>query len=237
MLDLTQFNKTLTEYGFEITGNIMQDFQQVLLSSQIEEIFDKLHKNGALYQLLPEFLPCVNLEQNTQHHSYTVNTHILKAVQNIASDKELNSADKQTLLWSALLHDLGKPVALNKNIKKGSYHFTHHASFSAKLAPKILHRFGFKPSQISDITKIVKNHEFFRYLTIYNMKEFGNRMSTKYVFDKIRQVGTHNFKLMIRLYQADFMSQSEYNREKKQLIHKCATDLYKYYLSQQKTIS
>ena len=55
-------------------------------------------------------------------------------------------------------------------------------------------------------------------------------MSTEYVFNTIKKVGQNNFRLMLPLYEADFMAQSTFNRDKKRLILKCARQMFNYYL-------
>ena len=229
--DKELFNNVLTKYNIAPTGNIRVDFESILAHYDIESIFNDLYVFGILAKILPEFLPCIDLDQKTLHHCYTVDKHIFKTVKNIALTPNLSKDNKHLLLWAALLHDIGKPNALRHNLKKGRHHFTNHASFSAKMSCKILSRFGFGLKEILHIKKLVQHHEFFRYIKLYNMGDKGNRMSTGYVIKTIKKVGIDNFKLLIILHRADLMAQSEHFRESKLLINKRAQNILDYYIS------
>ena len=229
-MDKSILNVVISKFDLQRKQTLRENFESILQSENISEIFDYLYKQNILSEILPEFIESIGLEQHTPHHCYTVDKHILMVVKNIADNGKLGKLDKHILLWVALLHDIGKPTALKKNLKQGFYKFTNHAIYSAKMTTKILKRFGFKHKEISQIKTIVKNHEFFRYIRLYNMGDKGNRMSTEYVFNTIKKVGQNNFRLMLPLYEADFMAQSTFNRDKKRLILKCARQMFNYYL-------
>ncbi len=226
--DNAKFAELLTKYN--ITGNnLKEQFTNILLHEKVEEIFATLSKEKLLEGLLPEFLPCINLNQKNIHHSHTVDIHILKAVQGIAQNNEL-AQNKELLLWTMLLHDIGKPLALKKNLKKyKKYTFRNHADYSAKIARKVLKRFGIKGAAKKTIITLVKHHEFFRYIKLYNMYTEGNRLNIPHVFKLINKIGVDNFELLLACHKADFEAQSLYWKEHKNTLNIRARDMLAYY--------
>ncbi len=232
--DQTLFCNILIKYNIAPSDSLCQDFENIMLHQDIISIFADMHSVGLLGQLLPEFLPTINLDQKNLHHCYTVDQHILHAIKNIALMPNIKDHDKKILLWASLLHDIGKPIALRNNLKSKIYRFTNHAKFSAKLAPKILTRFGVDKKDKKQIFTIIQHHEFFRYIKTYKTNDGTSRMTTEYVFDLIKKIGPNNFKLLILLHYADYMSQSTYLRDNKQLINTRAVNILDYYLAKNK---
>lgn len=222
------YSKILKKYRIPHT-TLKQEFTKMLASKKREEIFDELKLSGILNDILPEFLPCICLDQQNVHHDHTVDKHILKAVEAIAGNKQIKK-DKEILLWAMFLHDIGKPIALKKNLKKLKRHkFTNHEFYSTKIAKKILKRFEFSKQEIKQITTLVLNHEFFRYIKLYNMKSAGNRMSTKHIFNLINKIGEDNFELLILCHKADYSAQSDYWKEHKNTLNEKAIEMLTYY--------
>ena len=111
-----KYEKILKKYRVPHT-TLRQEFTKILMSKNREEIFVALEQAEVLREVLPEFLLGVGLNQQNVHHAHTVDIHILKAVGAIAENKEIKQ-NKEILLWTMLLHDIGKPIALKKNLKK-----------------------------------------------------------------------------------------------------------------------
>lgn len=210
-------------------SNLKEEMQAILVNKKLEQIFGELNNCGVMKDIFPEFIPCIGLDQKNVHHMYTVDVHILKAVEYIAQDKTFTQ-DKTLLLWTMLLHDIGKPIALKKNLKKyKKYKFTKHEVYSARLAPKVLKRFGLNKKDIKTITTLVREHEFFRYIKLYNMTTTGNRLNTRNTFGLINRIGEENFELLLECHRADYAAQSTYWQEHKNTINQRASDMLEYY--------
>lgn len=210
-------------------SNLKEEMQAILINKKLGQIFEELHACGVIKDIFPEFIPCIGLDQKNVHHMYTVDIHILKAVEYIANDKTF-IGDKAILLWTMLLHDIGKPIALKKNLKKyKKYKFTKHEVYSARLAPKVLKRFGLNKKDIKTITTLVREHEFFRYIKLYNMTTTGNRLNTRNTFGLINRIGEENFELLLECHRADYAAQSTYWQEHKNTINQRASDMLEYY--------
>ena len=222
------YEKILKKYKIK-SSKLKLEFDCILASKKVEAIFDDLYTNGILSDILPEFLPCIDLDQKNVHHAHPVHTHILKAVQGIQANKKLGE-NKTLLLWTMLLHDIGKPIALNNNLKKHKrYRFTNHAAYSAKIANKVLKRFGFAKQERKQIVTLIKHHEFFRYIKLYNMETEGNRLNTRHVFGLINKIGVQNFELLLACHKADYEAQSNYWHEHKNTVNARAADMLNYY--------
>ena len=223
-----RYEKILKKYRIE-HSSLKEEFTKILSSKKVEDIFKDLFEAKVLHDVLPEFLPCIGLDQQNVHHAHTVDIHILKAVQGVQQNKEIKH-HKTLLLWTMLLHDIGKPTALKKNLKKFKRHkFTDHEKYSTTIAKKVLKRFEFEKAEIKKIVQLVRYHEFFRYIKLYNMQSAGNRMSTRHTFDLINKIGENNFELLIYCHKADYEAQSDYWKEHKNTLNLRARDMLTYY--------
>ena len=229
---LQKLNEVKARYiEVTVTAPLKQSFEEVLLSNRIKYIFEGLIKENIIAELLPEFLPAVGLSQRNAHHIFTVDEHILQSVKKAQKCNEVNQKTKILLLWTMLLHDIGKPEALRLSQKKGKYNFHSHPELGAKMAPKILKRFGFEKSEIKQITNLVYYHEIFLHMKTYNAsRTWGTRLSAKNIDPIIKRIGVQNFRLLLFVNYFDLMAQSSYLQDKKLLLNKCARDLYNYYL-------
>ncbi len=108
----------------------------------------------SLVQGFPEFTLSIGKAQHATH-SYSVDIHTLKVLQNALNDpayKELNNQDKTILKSAILLHDLGK---------KGGIIDTGHQNLSADYAYSILQKYSFPKNIKARIVDIVENHHWF----------------------------------------------------------------------------
>ena len=96
---------------------------------------------------LPELLPCVGLDQRNRHHLYDVWEHTARSVAAIAPEPVLR--------WAMLLHDVGKPAALQAT----GCMYTHDR-LGADIARGILERLRYPSAVIRDVTALIRNHMF-----------------------------------------------------------------------------
>ena len=229
---LQKLNKIKAKYiEVTVTKPLKESFEEVLSSNRIKYIFKELIHEGVLTELLPEFLPAVGMPQKNAHHIFTVDEHILQSVKKAQKCTELDKETKILLLWTMLLHDIGKPAALKIAQKNGKYNFHHHPEIGARMVPKILKRFNFEKNEIRIITRLVYFHEIFISMRTYNAsKNWGTRLSIKNIGPIIERVGVENFRLLLYVNLFDLMAQSSYLHDKKLMLNSCARDLYNYYV-------
>ncbi len=149
---------------------------------------------GVTAVILPEFDAMMETTQETPHHMYTVGEHTLKVMEAVRADKVLRLA--------ALLHDVAKP-RLKTIDKDGVAHFKMHDEVGSQTARDILRRLKFDNATVSDVTRLVRAHD---YRPAPTMK--GTRRA-------INKIGADLFPLYLELREADVLAQSDYKREEK----------------------
>lgn len=133
----------------------------IALSSPNFNVLDIMLVTGILGKLIPEFSGIINKIQYNHYHLFPVDKHSIRCVQilnNFRKPAESKLAalyssvfkdirNKNLLLFTALLHDIGKSVPEQEHSKSG-----------AKIAKPILERFGFSPPEIRDAVFLIENH-------------------------------------------------------------------------------
>ena len=117
----------------------------------------RLHELGALEHLLPELLRGDGIVQRKEYHAYTVLHHAFHACACTPCDL--------TLRLAALLHDAGKPFAMEKNgavTGDGSTPapMRGHELLGVKVAKKMLMRLRCPNALIADICPLIEHHMY-----------------------------------------------------------------------------
>jgi len=154
----------LADKHFRRNKENIEMFKQILsLSLWQFNILNVMLATDLLKKFIPEFASIINKIQYNQYHLFPVDKHSIRCVQIVNSfrgkkghiEKNLYSIvfkeirNKNILLIAALLHDIGKGAPGHGHSKKG-----------AKMVKKPLLRMGYSPSEIKDITFVIKNHLF-----------------------------------------------------------------------------
>ena len=140
-----------------------------------------LHESGLMPHVLPELVPTVTCEQSPDYHPEgTVFNHIRLMLENLevaplaprAEDEATGAAtprsarlattpSRESLAWSALLHDVAKPVTATRG-EDGLLHFYTHEKVGADMAEVILQRLKFPRRQTDEIVAAVRHHMQFK---------------------------------------------------------------------------
>ena len=137
-----------------------------------------LDKTGVFDLILPDVALGRGMKQRKDYHDYDVLEHVFKTVK---------YADSKVRL-SALLHDVGKPFAMQKDGK-----YKKHAEYGIEIAKKILVEFGANKRTVEEVLFSVKNH----------MIDINGELSK----ESVRKFIYHNFDKidnLLKLKQADF---------------------------------
>lgn len=122
-----------------------------LIASQntYEELFEELNKFSL-------FEDIEGLSHDSSYHSLSVSRHTYYVWNYILNN--YYGEDRLIMLWSALLHDVGK--AHCKNFKEGSRYanFIGHENVSAQITMNFLKELGYGMEFILEVVKIVQNH-------------------------------------------------------------------------------
>jgi poly(A) polymerase len=120
-----------------------------------------LHESGLMPHVLPELVPTLTCDQSPDYHPEgTVFNHIRLMLENLPKDTA-TSPSKESLAWSALLHDIAKPLTASRG-DDGLIHFYTHEKVGADMAEAILQRLKFPRRQTDEIVAAVRHHMQFK---------------------------------------------------------------------------
>ncbi len=141
-----------------------------------------LVRTGALCYVLPILCKGQGVAQNEKYHSHDVLNH------------EINSCALTppilALRLAALLHDIGKPEALEK-----SGNMYSHEIYGEKLAEKELANLKFDNAAKKTVLTLIKNHMF----------DLEGKAKPKTIRKRAIKLGRQIFSMLIELRRADFL--------------------------------
>lgn len=152
------------------------------------------YETGITKEILPEFDRCMETQQNTPHHCYTVGEHILHSLLQIREDKVLR--------LTMLLHDIGKPL-VKKTDEKGRDHFKTHGAVGEKMAVSILRRLKMDNDTIHKVSTLIRWHDD---------RPEGEARAVRRA---VNRIGQELFPMYLEVQRADILAQSTYKREEK----------------------
>lgn len=101
-----------------------------------------------LVHMIPEILELKKIVNQGTWHTKDAWLHTLKVVEQAPKDPDLR--------WSALCHDLGKPVTFSE--KDGEVHFLRHEEVGAEIWKDIAKRFKFSSEREEKIRNLILMH-------------------------------------------------------------------------------
>lgn len=150
-----------------------------------------LQAAGLLAVVIPELEACVGVQQN-RFHRYDVWMHTLETLSRTGGGEE----GDLRLRLAALLHDVGKPVALRID-DQGRRHFYGHDKAGAEIAAAVLRRLRFSNEVTSAVTKLIRHHMRLHHL-------IGAKDSA--LLRVIRDLGRELTPLLVELARADMLA-------------------------------
>lgn len=187
-----------------------------LLVSPHPDYLRTAYEAGITKEILPEFDRCMETEQNTPHHCYTVGEHTLQSLLNIRADKVLR--------LTMLLHDIGKPD-VKRTDENGRDHFKTHGPEGEKMAVSILRRLKMDNDTIRKVRSLIKWHDY---------RPEGKAVSVR---KAISLIGEELFPLYLEVQRADILAQSTYRREEKLARLSAVSALYEEIMEKGQCIS
>lgn len=111
----------------------------------------ELSQSKILNYILPEVEKLKGVPQPAiYHHEGDCFTHTYLALKSLPKDASIR------LCWAVLLHDIAKPITLEK--KNGLLTFNEHAQKGSEMAKKILERLKFSKVEINEISWLIHYH-------------------------------------------------------------------------------
>ena len=128
---------------------ITMEFSKLLLGDNIKNTLTLMKDTGVLELIIPEFKATYDFNQCNPHHNLDLFNHIINVVSKVPADLELR--------YSALLHDMAKPVVQTFD-EKGIAHYKTHEIVGADMARDILTRLKLPVKLIDTVVEIIKKH-------------------------------------------------------------------------------
>ena len=125
------------------------EFSKLLLGENIKNTLTLMKDTGVLEIIIPEFKATYDFNQCNPHHNLDLFSHIINVVSRVPADLELR--------YSALLHDIAKPIVQTFD-EKGIAHYKTHEIVGADMARDILTRMKLPVKLIDTVVGIIKKH-------------------------------------------------------------------------------
>lgn len=141
------------------------DIEHHLLYEEIPSTFFNVIYDNSIFKEYPfdDLYKLKSTEQSKKHHPEgSVWNHTMMVIDEAAKIKN-RSRDKKVFMWSALLHDIGKP-ATTKNIA-GKITSYEHEKIGAKMAKDFLSCFSDDIEFIDSVSMLVKWHTQIMFIT------------------------------------------------------------------------
>lgn len=179
-------------------------------NNQLPQQFTDAIRAGVLYNregyaIMPflaeyfkEFFGVYDLAQDSKYHSFSVSRHIYYVYKHILNNYEATDrTDMEVMLWTALLHDVGKAFCKSFVNRKGEEtryaNFIGHEYVGSQMAVTFLHKMNFDDEFIHKVATLIQFH-------MYLLDEKANR-------DRLKgYVGEEMFKKLEFLRDADTLA-------------------------------
>ncbi|MBE5933597.1 MAG: CCA tRNA nucleotidyltransferase [Lachnospiraceae bacterium] len=167
-----------------------------LITSKHPDRLVEAYNLGITKVVLPEFDAMMETNQDNPHHLYNVGIHTIKVMENVPPT--------QILRYTALLHDVAKPITKTLD-EDGVGHFYGHQAKGADMAKDILKRLKLDNHTIDETCLLIREHDFSLHGTnIRTFRRFLNRL------------GIERFEDFLTIKKADMVGQSDYNKDVRQ---------------------
>lgn len=187
---------------------IIVDYEPWLIEDDLPKQFTDAVRAGVLvgregYELMgflssyfDEFTDIYELAQDSRYHSFTVSRHTYYVYKHVLENYP-EGEDKELMLWTALLHDIGKKFCKSfynrKNEETRYANFIGHENVGSQIAINFLKMMGFSDEFIYKSSTLIHFH-------MYLLDENANR-------DKLKgYVGEEMFKQLDFLREADTLA-------------------------------
>ena len=202
------------QLGFEIEEETKAGISR--LTQNLRNYLRVAYETGITKEFLPEFDRCMETEQNTPYHCFTVGEHILHSLLYVEADKVLR--------LTMLLHDIAKPV-MKTTDENGRDHFKMHSVKSEEMSKQILRRLKFDNDTIMQVSHLIRYHDD---------RPEGQMKSVRRA---VNRIGEELFPLYLKVQKADMLAQSEYRRDEKIARQESVKACYEEMLKQNQCVS
>ena len=134
------------------------EIEKILMTKRPSIALEILYEVGVLNTIMPEVCAMKGVPQPKEFHKYDVWGHTMHAL-DIAAHETGEENKTKELMWSLLLHDVGKPLTITMPVDNNDrIRFNNHDNQGADIAEKILARLKLSNKVIKHVTYIIRNH-------------------------------------------------------------------------------
>lgn len=186
-----------------------------------------MHFTGVLGAYIPEFSKIDCLYQEEEHHQYTVDEHILRAIERLEklhfSRKHMDRfyknilkkiPDIRILILAVLFHDIGKYLG------KG------HAEKGARLVPRILNRLYYPSYIVNFVTELVRKHLLMTHT--FQMHDIENEEIIKRFAAEVGEIDFLNYLTLLTYLDVTSVSENLWTAWKSTLLQILYNNTYNY---------
>jgi len=218
-----------TTLGFEIEGEtwqalllqvseihsvsperIREEWVRLFLSANRLKGFDLLDASGLMQEIIPEISALKGCEQPPQFHpegDVFVHTRIMIEL--------LPPEVSVSLVFSVLLHDIGKPATFCYHEKENRIRFSGHDKVGAKMTEGIMERLRFSRAEIEATVEAVDQHMVFKDVQKMRVSRLRRFMSRPHFADEmiLHQVDCASSHGLLDNYEFLIQKQVEFSNE------------------------
>lgn len=205
--------KPIPEYLELSMERVRDEFQKIITSSKPSKYIWMIHEAGLLRYIVPELEDAWGFNQNSKYHSMNLTDHILAVLdgtRHASGRSRVGMPDSPyvvTLSWAALLHDISKYKEYQVK-DDGSFSYHGHEVSSAVMAESILRRLKCSEKQISDVSKLIRDHMIIKQFYDYSKDCYtGSKKYTRKVLSKYPD--TKELSCLLALIDADNKAHGE----------------------------
>lgn len=205
--------------NFHLKKSVTKRFLEILNSDLISDNLNIMNDCGLLAKIIPDFSRIISQSQFDLYHVYTVDQHTLRALKflkNLSSeslnDKKFshtkliykNSKNKLILYLAVLLHDIGKGLGGNHQVK------------GANLTRKILKDLNFNLKDSEEVIWLVRNHLIFSDFALNN--DIHDISVVKVFLKKVKSSQRLKFLYLLTVVDMASVNESSWNDWKALLL-------------------
>lgn len=190
--------------------NIVYHHSDDTMLNQLDKQFSDMLRVGVLfgregYELMNflatyfnEFFKILDMPQDSKYHAFSVSRHTYYVYKYVLDNyKTEDETEREMMLWTALLHDIGKSECKSFISRKGEEtryaNFIGHDNVGSQIAINLLHRLNFPDEFIYEVSQLIQFH-------MYLLNEQASREKL------IGYVGQNTFEKLEFLREADTQS-------------------------------
>lgn len=189
---------------------IREEWVRLFLSPNRLKGFDLLDASGLMQEIIPEISALKGCEQPPQFHpegDVFIHTRIMIEL--------LPPEVSVPLVFSVLLHDIGKPATFTYHPEENRIRFSGHDKVGAEMAEKVMERLRFSRAEIDATVEAVDQHMVFKdvqKMRVSRLRRFMSRphFDDEMVLHKVDCASSHG---MLDNYEFLLLKKAEFANE------------------------